>query len=131
MLLTSCSVYPVAVDDEGLTGVWSSYGSEATVEFKADGTFTGKDLDKSNVGTLYCSGISARQHGSWSLSGTFAEVTFDGVDCQDMVFSFHGSPEHYIACFTRDVTAGCTEEFDREEDGPSDPGREPAPSTSA
>lgn len=115
VLVAGCSVYPVSVEAGGVTGVWSSYGSEATVEFKDDGTFVGTGLDASDVGTRWCSGIAGRQQGKWTPSGEFAEVSFDGVDCEDVDFAFYGSPEHYIACFTRDVTAGCTEEFRREE----------------
>ncbi|MET9964235.1 hypothetical protein ABZ128_35015 [Streptomyces sp. NPDC006326] len=123
-LLASCSVYPVAINAvDQLTGVWSSYNTEATVEFKDDGTFTGKGLDKSDLGTFWCSGIADRQHGTWSHLGNFTEVTFDGVDCEGMQFAFYGSQSHFIACFTRDVTSGCTEEFRKAD--PSDPGPEP------
>ncbi|MFI8960825.1 hypothetical protein ACIGO8_01820 [Streptomyces sp. NPDC053493] len=130
LLLASCSDYAVSVESEDqVTGVWASYGSEATVDFKADGTFTAKDLDTSDLGTTWCPGIADPQHGTWSLFGTYAEVTFEGVDCDDTMFAFHGSPEHFIACFTDDLTATCTEEFDREEHvpGSGDPGRKPTP----
>lgn len=115
-LLASCSDYPVQVDTvDQLTGVWSNWAG-ATVEFKGDGTFTAKGLGKGDLGDE-CSGIADRQQGALSPSGTFAEVTFDGVDCAGMKLAFYGSPDSFVACFTRDVTAGgCTDEF-RQEDG--------------
>jgi hypothetical protein len=114
-LSASCSDYPVEVDSvDQLTGVWSNWDG-ATVEFKDDGTFTARGLNKEDVG-YECSGIADRQHGTLSPSGTFAEVTFDGVDCEDMKLAFYGSPSSFVACFTRDVTAGgCTDEFSRKD----------------
>ncbi|WP_405635800.1 hypothetical protein OHB53_23770 [Streptomyces sp. NBC_00056] len=124
-LLTSCSVYPVEVNAiDQLAGVWSDVAGR-TVEFKDDGTFTAKGLDKAEVGAE-CSGIADRQHGTVSLFGTYGEVTFDGVVCEGMKLAFYGSPSSFVACFTRDMTSGgCTDEFSREEADPSDPGREP------
>ncbi|TXS29787.1 hypothetical protein EAO71_14290 [Streptomyces sp. ms191] len=123
-LLTSCSVYPVEVDTvDQLAGVWSDFDGR-TVEFKDDGTFTAQGLDEAGIGAQ-CSGIAARQHGAVSLSGTYGEVTFDGVDCEGMALAFYGSPSSFVACFTRDpVSGGCTDEFSRKAD-PGDPGGAP------
>ncbi|MFC8505240.1 hypothetical protein ACFU3J_03870 [Streptomyces sp. NPDC057411] len=111
-----CSEYAVQVDSfDQLTGVWSDHAGR-TVEFKGDGTFTGTGLDKAAVG-VSCSGIAARQEGSVSLSGTYAEVTFDGVECDGMNLTFHGSPSSFVACFTQDMAsanAGCSDEFSRD-----------------
>ncbi|MET9677062.1 hypothetical protein ABZY68_28815 [Streptomyces sp. NPDC006482] len=115
-LLASCSgYYPVEVDTvDRLTGVWSDW-TGATVEFKDDGTFTAAGLDKADVIGWGCTGFAERQHGTWSPSGTHDTVTFDGVDCEDMSLAFYGSPESFIFCFTRDVTAGgCSHEFSRD-----------------
>ncbi|MFJ3714488.1 hypothetical protein [Streptomyces sp. NPDC090057] len=114
-LLASCSDYPVEVTTaDQLTGVWSDW-TGATVEFKDDGTFTAKGLDKvSDVVDSGCSGFTERLHGSWSP--TYGTVTFDGVDCKDMRLAFHGSPDSFVACFTRDMTSeGCANEFNRKE----------------
>lgn len=66
-LLASCSgYYPVEVNTvDRLTGVWSDW-TGATVEFKDDGTFTAKGLDKADVVGWGCSGFADRQHGTWS-----------------------------------------------------------------
>ncbi|PBC63873.1 hypothetical protein BKI49_12155 [Streptomyces sp. Tue6028] len=114
LLLASCSDYPVEVDTvDQLTGVSSDFAGR-TVEFKGDGTFTAEGLDKAEVGAE-CSGIADRQQGTLSLLGSYGEVTFDGVDCEDMKLAFHGSPSSFVACFTRDMTSGgCTDEFSRE-----------------
>ncbi|MGD1225363.1 hypothetical protein AB9Q10_43880 [Streptomyces krungchingensis] len=115
-LLASCSDYPVEVDTvDQLTGVWSDFAGRM-VEFKDDGTFTAKGLDKADVGAD-CSGIADRQRGTVSLSGTYGEVTFDGVDCEGMKLAFYGSPSSFVACFTQDMTSGgCTDEFSRKDD---------------
>ncbi|MEV7281912.1 hypothetical protein [Streptomyces sp. NPDC093111] len=115
-LLVSCSTYPVEVRTaDQLTGTWTDFAGR-TVEFKDDGTFTAKDLDKADVGAE-CSGIAALQKGTVSLSGAYGDVTFDGVDCEDMKLAFYGSPSSFVACFTRDVTAGgCTGELRRDKD---------------
>jgi hypothetical protein len=116
-LLASCSgYYPVEVNTaDRLTGVWSDW-TGATVEFKDDGTFAAKGLDKADIVGWGCSGFAGLQHGTWSPSGTYGEVTFDRVDCEDMKLAFYGSPDSFVACFTRDVTSGgCTHEFSRKE----------------
>ncbi|MFF4163023.1 hypothetical protein [Streptomyces sp. NPDC001741] len=117
LLLTSCSgYYPVAVDSaEQMTGMWSDF-SGATVEFEDDGTFVAEGFDTKDIVGWGCSGFAGRQHGTWTPSGTYGEVTFDGVDCEDMQLAFYGSPSSFVACFTRDVTSGgCTHEFSRED----------------
>lgn len=113
VLLAGCSDYPVEVDSSGqLTGVWSDYAGR-TVEFADDGTFTARGLDKAMVGAS-CDGVAERQQGAVDLQGSYAEVTFDGVECEGMNLTFHGSPSSYVFCFTRDMTAGgCTDEFSR------------------
>ncbi|MEU6978361.1 MULTISPECIES: hypothetical protein [unclassified Streptomyces] len=115
-LATSCSVYPVEVETaDQLVGVWSDFAGR-TVEFKGDGTFTAKGLDEAEV-AADCSGIADPQQGSLALGGTYADVTFDGVDCEGMKLAFYGSPSSFVACFTRDVTVGaCTDELSRKRD---------------
>ncbi|MFE0652743.1 hypothetical protein ACFVZH_29630 [Streptomyces sp. NPDC059534] len=126
-LVAACSVYPVEVDSvDQLEGVWSDFAGR-TVEFKDDGTFTAKGLDKAAIGAE-CSGIADRQEGSVSLAGTYGEVTFDGVDCEGMELAFYGSPSSFVACFTGDAASGgCADEFSRKDDGPSGSGGEPSP----
>lgn len=115
-LLTSCSTYPVEVTSaDQLAGVWEDFAGR-TVEFKGDGTFTATGMDEADVGEE-CSGVAATQQGALSLSGTYADVTFDGVDCEGMMLAFYGSPSSFVVCFTRDVTAGgCTGELSRKDD---------------
>ncbi len=115
-LLAACSgYYPVEVDSaDQLTGVWSDW-SGVTVEFEDDGTFTAEGFDKEDVVGWGCSGFAERQHGTWTPSGSYGDVTFDGVDCEDMKLAFYGSPSSFVACFTQDVTSGgCTHEFSRD-----------------
>ncbi|MFJ9812882.1 hypothetical protein ACIRTB_32155 [Streptomyces sp. NPDC101158] len=128
-LLVSCSDYPVEVDSvDQLTGVWSDFAGR-TVEFKDDGTFTAKGLDKADVGSE-CAGIGDRQEGTVSLSGSSDEVTFDGVECEGMKLAFYGSPSSFVICFTQDMTSGgCTGEFSRKEGAPAAPSASGAPST--
>ncbi|MFG2328389.1 hypothetical protein ACGFMM_02060 [Streptomyces sp. NPDC048604] len=115
-LLASCSgYYPVHVDSaDRLTGVWTDW-SGATVEFKDDGRFTATGFDKEDIVGWGCTGFAEQQQGTWSPA-PYSEVTFDGVDCEDMSLAFYGSPSSFVACFTKDMTAGgCTHEFSRQQ----------------
>lgn len=124
----SCSTsdYPVEVRTvDQLVGVWSDFAG-STVEFKGDGTFTAKGLDRAAIGAE-CAGIADRQNGTVALSGTYGEVTFDGVDCRGMELAFYGSPTSFVVCFTRDAASGgCADEFSRKKAGARGPGPEPA-----